>query len=233
MNNLILQHWNNLGKSSMPVWAERAQNSIKKFAKAINVEYQQVHGWPMGEFRGAVCQKLALLLEDYDEYDEVLMLDMDMIATKHIDNPFNYEGVGRLHLKAMGSKEATKQGRYWPALYKQGAPLFFGNWIKLTRQERIELRKHLPSEDMVLSNMSDPTLSRFNTSMPPNDEQTLHYCIWQSGILDEKKQLMVPHDRFCDLPEESPKNASMMHYCNTRKDKIIDHLQGIYGLELI
>jgi len=233
MANLILQHWNNLNGKSMPEWASCATQTIRKYSQSIGVEYRLIDGWPMGEFRGAVSQKLALILEEYDEYDQVLMLDADMIATRHIDDVFQYEGIGRLHLKAMSSQQATKQGKYWPNLYRQGEPLFFGNFIKLTREERQALRKHIPSEEMCNENMSDPSLSRFKTSMPPNDEQQMHWMIHQSGILKDKKQLMVPHDRFCDLPEEAHPQATMMHYCNSRKNQIPDAVRKIYGLEIL
>lgn len=230
MKNLILQHWNN----KMPTWARLACESVKLYAKDIGVEYKLISGWPMGEFRGAVSQKIAVVLEDWDEYDDVVMLDSDMVYSGKADNCFQYEGVGRLHFKAMKSKENSKQGRYWPNLYKQGEPLFFGNFVKLTREERIALRQYIPDQKMIESNISNPRLSRYNTSMPPNDEQTLHYMIHMSGALKDKKELQVPHDRFCDLPEEAHPHASLLHFCgSSRKNNIESYIKETHGLKIL
>ena len=48
----------------MPEWARLATETIKLYAKDIGVEYRLVSGWPMGEFRGAVSQKIAIVLEE-------------------------------------------------------------------------------------------------------------------------------------------------------------------------
>ena len=230
MKNLILQHWNN----KMPEWARLATESVKLYAKEIGVEYKLISGWPMGEFRGAVSQKIAIVLEEYDEYDDVVMLDSDMVYSGVADDCFNYEGVGRLHYKAMKSEKNSKQGKYWPKLYKQGEPLFFGNFVKLTREERIALRPHLPNEADVRENMSDASLSVYKTSMPPNDEQTLHYMIHTSGALKNKEQLQVPHDRFCDLPEEAHPQATLLHFCGTsRKRNIESYIKKTHGLKIL
>lgn len=229
VKNLILQYWT----GNMPEWARLAMESIKLYAKEINADYELVSGWPLGEFRGVVSQKVCLIMEKYDTYDNVLMLDTDMVYTGIADDCFKYEGIGRLHLKAMSSKEKTKQGRYWPNLYQVNEPLFFGNFIKLTREQRVALRPFLPSEQFISENKSDPSLSRFNTSMPPNDEQTLHYMFHQSGVLKNSSNLMVPHDRFCDLPEESHKKATLMHFCNDRKNNIISYIQSRHQLKIL
>ena len=226
MKNLILQYWS----GPMPEWARLAMKSIELYAKDISADYQLVSGWPLGEFRGTVSQKICLVKKEYDAWDNVLMLDTDMVYSGVADDAFQYDGVGRYHLKAMGAQGSSKQGRYWPNLYKEGSPLFFGNFIKLTQQERITLRSALPTEEFVLNNKSNPTLSRFNTSMPPNDEQTLHYMIHTSGV---KAINFTPHNRFCDLPEESHDMATLMHFCNSRKNDIIKYIRHKHELKIL
>jgi len=226
MKNLILQYWT----GPLPEWARLAMKSIELYAKDISADYQLVSGWPLGEFRGTVSQKICLVKEEYDSYDNVLMLDTDMVYSGIADNAFQYDGIGRYHLKAMSSHLSSKQGRYWPRLYKQGSPLFFGNFIKLNREQRITLRAALPNEEFVSANKSDPRLSRFNTSMPPNDEQTLHYMIHTSGMTADN---FVPHNRFCDLPEESHSMATLMHFCNDRKNNIINYINDKHQLKIL
>ena len=226
MKNLILQYWT----GPLPEWARLAMKSIELYAKDISVDYQLVSGWPLGEFRGTVSQKICLVKEEYDSYDNVLMLDTDMVYSGIADDAFQYDGIGRYHLKAMSSHLSSKQGRYWPRLYKQDSPLFFGNFIKLNREQRITLRAALPNEEFVSANKSDPRLSRFNTSMPPNDEQTLHYMIHTSGMTADN---FVPHNRFCDLPEESHAMATLMHFCNDRKNNIINYIRNKHQLKIL
>ena len=226
MKNLILQYWT----GPLPEWARLAMKSIELYAKDISVDYQLVSGWPLGEFRGTVSQKICLVKEEYDSYDNVLMLDTDMVYSGIADDAFQYDGIGRYHLKAMSSHLSSKQGRYWPRLYKQDSPLFFGNFIKLNREQRITLRAALPNEEFVSANKSDPRLSRFNTSMPPNDEQTLHYMIHTSGMTADN---FVPHNRFCDLPEESHAMATLMHFCNDRKNNIINYIRNKHPLKIL
>ena len=226
MKNLILQYWT----GPLPEWARLAMKSIELYAKDISVDYQLVSGWPLGEFRGTVSQKICLVKEEYDSYDNVLMLDTDMVYSGIADDAFQYDGIGRYHLKAMSSHLSSKQGRYWPRLYKQDSPLFFGNFIKLNREQRITLRAALPNEEFVSANKSDPRLSRFNTSMPPNDEQTLHYMIHTSGMTADN---FVPHNRFCDLPEESHAMATLMHFCNDRKNNIINYINNKHQLKIL
>ena len=147
----------------------------------------------------------------YDEYDNVLMLDMDMMATSHIDNIFDYEGIGRLHLKSMSGLNNSRS-RLWPSLYKEGAPAFFGNCVKFTKEERITLRSGYNKKEI---------LDASNGDLPPNDEVIMHYLMHKTGVLKDKTTIELPHDRFCDLVEEAHPKATLIHYCGPRKDYIL------------
>ena len=123
MKNIILQHWHGTKK----FWVAKCENSIRKYAKDINADYELLSGFPMGEWfpnfdtkPWLVVQKLFILNKKYDEYDNVLLLDMDMLYTGVIDDIFKYEGVGRLHKKGMTEANASKNGRKWPKLYNKG-----------------------------------------------------------------------------------------------------------------
>ena len=136
MKNIILQHWN----GTKTFWVVKCENSIRKYADDIDADYELLSGFPMGDWfpnfdtkPWLVVQKLFMLNKKYDEYDNVLLLDMDMLYTGVIDNIFNHEGVGRLHKKGMTEANASKNGRKWPKLYNQGEPMFFGNCLKFTR----------------------------------------------------------------------------------------------------
>lgn len=215
MKNIILQHWNGPFQN----WAQVCRFSIERYASRVDADYELLTGFPMGQWFNntqskpwLVIQKIFMLNEKYDDYDNVLMLDMDMLFTDKFDNIFNYPGVGRLHKKGMSEVNASKNGRKWPKLYTQGEPMFFGNCIKLTRKERIKLREGL-SGDILHNSMS-------NDGLPPNDEIIMHYLIVKTGALKDKAVLEIPHARFCDLPEEADPNATLLHYCGSRKNQI-------------
>ena len=90
--------------------------------------------------------------------------------------------------------------------------MFFGNCLKFSREERINLREHL-KDDIIHKSISDDGL-------PPNDEIIMHHLIVKSVTLKDKNELQLPHDRFCDLPEESAHNATLLHYCGNRKNQL-------------
>ena len=215
MKNIILQHWH----GDIPRWANICKNSIEDYSRRIEADYELLQGFPMGDWfpntktkPWLVIQKIFMLNEKYDEYDNVLMLDMDMLFTGKLDNIFIHNGVGRLHKVGMRNISGSKNGRKWPKLYTRQQPMFFGNCVKFTREQRINLRKEL-NTDVIHNSMS-------SDGLPPNDEIIMHYLIVQSGILDNKTKLEIPHDRFCDLPEEAAPDATLVHYCGNRKNYI-------------
>jgi len=215
MKNLILQHWH--GK--LENWAHTCKISVENYARRVGADYELLKGFPMGDWfpnttskPWLVIQKIFMLNEKYDEYNDVLLLDMDMLVTNNFDNIFNYEGVGRLHKKGMTEVNASKNGRKWPKLYTQGKPMFFGNVVKLTREERMQLRAALDT-DVIHNSISEDGL-------PPNDEIIMHHLIVKSDALKNKNKLEIPHARFCDLPEEADPKATLIHYCGRRKNQI-------------
>jgi len=228
MGNIIVQHW----CGDFPQWALQAEQTIRKYARTINSEYLLLKDYPMQEMVNQkqekpwlVLQKLYVLNKEFDSYDNVLLLDMDMIATKNIDNIFDYEGIGRLHLKGMSDVNASKNGRKWSTLYHKNESMFFGNCVKLKKEYRKELRKAL-KKDIIDNNKSADGL-------PPNDEILMHHLFYVTGILKDHKELQLPHDRFCDLPEEAHKDATLLHFCNARKNNIPEVVRNLYGLEIL
>lgn len=116
--NIILQHFDGelrpLDKLSI--------ENIKEYAKMVGAEYRLITGKPFREHLTSPCQKVYMLDEEFDKYDKVLMLDIDMFAPKSMkENVFNVPGIGlyeevqkRLH-KELGNPKHP----YWGgAIYK-------------------------------------------------------------------------------------------------------------------
>ena len=91
MKNLIIQHFDgelrDLDKLSI--------KNIQEYAEMVGAEYQLIRGKPFRKHLTSPCQKVHMINQEFDEYDQVLMLDIDMFAPKNMNvNIFKQEGVG-------------------------------------------------------------------------------------------------------------------------------------------
>ena len=74
MKNIILQHYDGkLGELE-----KLSIDNISNYAKKCGAEYELVLGRPMGNKLSVQSQKLCVLSDKYDDYDMVVMLDIDM-----------------------------------------------------------------------------------------------------------------------------------------------------------
>lgn len=140
MKNIILQHFT--GKLR-PLDKLSVEN-ISAYAKRIGADYQFVEGQLFREHLTPPCQKVHILTEKWDEYDNVLMLDIDMFATRNLtENVFNSPGVGlfaetqkRLKARLVQYGRIQPDDGYWS-----------GAFYKLARDTRITLRQAIPEDD--------------------------------------------------------------------------------------
>jgi len=243
--NLILQHF----EGSEP-WVEYAERTMRTYARKTGAEYKRVSGFPVGKELGFTAQKMCMLNEEYDEYDQVAMIDLDIIATPQYQSFWNRPEIGVLHDRAIaganaknaitGAPHPSGTPDAAPALYKQGSWIFFGNWIKLNREQRQELRKHWDFELF-----RDSIKNQY-----PADEIILHYLIHKSGILDGKhpRDVCMRTDyrdgedlcnlkfrdderwdrKFCNQPEDADNDASLLHFCAGRKRNLIPTVEQLY-----
>ena len=241
MNNIILQHWN----GDLPKWAQLAERTVRDYANDICVEYELVRGHPLGKAMGPNPQKLCYLLEKYDKYEYTLMIDMDMIATKQRYNVFDIPQIGVIHGRAMKDDGSSMTPTAAQELYKKGEYIFFGNFIKLHRDQRIALREYLD-----IDYIAPRTLNKY-----AGDETVLHYLIHKSGVLKDKtieevcmrcggtsyKDLHYrKHNRldrkFANLStasnplvDGSDKDAVFIHFGQARKNNIVNAVKEMYG----
>jgi hypothetical protein len=140
MRNIILQHFT--GKLR-PLDKLSVEN-ISAYAERIGVEYQFVEGQVFREHLTPPCQKVHILDEKWDEYDDVLMLDIDMFVTKNLRlNVFKAEGVGLFaDVQKRLKNRLVQHGRI------ESESAYFGGAIyKLTKQQRQSLRDGIPEDD--------------------------------------------------------------------------------------
>ena len=89
MKNLVVQYY--LG-GGMPTWANVSKYSIQKYCERFDIEYE-FHGKPiMKDLPAPHFENLFLLYDDkYDEYDNILYLDIDIVDRKMNQNIFDFE----------------------------------------------------------------------------------------------------------------------------------------------
>lgn len=138
MKNIILQHFNGelreLDKLSI--------ENMKAYAKMVGADYRLITGKPYRKHLTDPCQKLYMLDEEFDEYGQVLMLDIDMFAVKGMtDNVFEETGIG-LYSATQQRLHREVSNRH-PHLGSVQAPYWGGAIYKLNRETRQKLRAGL------------------------------------------------------------------------------------------
>ena len=193
MKNIILQHFDgelrDLDKLSLI--------NMKKYAAMIGVEHKLITGKPFKSHLTGACQKVYMIDEEFDEYDTVCMVDIDMFAPVGMkENVFEVEGIGlyaevqqMLHRRISHDLYGSIDHPYWGgAIYKMD---------KKTRQH---LRKGLGV---------DRWMDQYNRTMNFEDEGIMHGL----AVLTNFKPKTPYMDRkWCQcsfLP--NPENAGFIH----------------------
>ena len=120
--------------------------NMQEYAKLVGADYELVTGRPFRRNLTGACQKVHMIEEKYDAYDQVLMVDIDMFAPIGMtENIFDLQGVGlyadtqvMLHRKILGHAPmfSSANHAYWGgAIYKMPKPL------------RMKLRRHLGGDE--------------------------------------------------------------------------------------
>lgn len=164
--NLILQHYNGIPDELVKL----SINNIAAYAKSIAVKHKLITGKPFRPQLSDQSQKLCFLMPQYDEYDNVVILDCDMFTHRENKaNIFEARGMGR-HTKIQSElreKIATRNG----LLANHSAPYWGGAIYKFDRETRIRLRSAIPT---------DQILGQLDRQL--KDESIMHYLAWKSGL---------------------------------------------------
>lgn len=237
--NIILQHWN----GPLPEWARLAKKTIELYAEKIGCNYELVTGYPLGKALGPNPQKLVYITEEYDQYDKVLMLDMDVIATNVFENAFDRPEIGVLHDRAMKGTSRTPGSA--PELFTIGMPIFFGNYIMTNKDQRVAMREY--SDWKWLATKVVDSYS--------GDEMALAWLMQQAGILKDMSiedicmrcsgtsykdiyfRTKDRHDRkftnlafgWTDDSSNSVADASLLHFGQHRKNSIPSYVAKYFG----
>lgn len=198
MDNIILQHFDGdlreLDKLSI--------ENIKKYADLVGAEYRLIRGKPFNKFLTSPCQKVHMINEEFDDYDQVLMLDIDMFAPVGMKiDIFKEAGVGlyaevqkRLHRNIV---------RMYPLVSSFDKPYWGGAIYKMDRKTRQQLRS-----------VVDPNagwLKNYNKAYHFEDEGIFHTLSVLSNLRLKPEEKYL-HRKWCQcsfLP--NPEMAGFIH----------------------
>ena len=126
--------------------------NIKAYAEICGAEYRLVRGNVFNVNLKPECQKVYMLDKEFDEYDTVVMVDMDMFIRKGMTkNIFtDTRGIGR-HFKVQPILRAGLARRL-PRLCNPKYPYWGGSIYRMERDLRVRLRKHIIPFNMISFN---------------------------------------------------------------------------------
>ena len=135
MVNIILQHFD----GELRELDQLSIQNIKQYAEMVGAEYELVKGKPFNQNLTAPCQKVYMIEKEFDVYDDVLMLDIDMFAPKGMtENIFDLSGVGLYH--TVQQRLHKQLIELYPMLGNINAPYWGGAIYKMNRTLRQRLR---------------------------------------------------------------------------------------------
>ena len=191
--NIILQHFDGelrpLDKLSMA--------NIQEYAKMVGADYELIRGKPFRSYLTPACQKVFMLDESFDKYDQVLMIDIDMFATKGLkENVFDVPGIGLVEeVQHHWHKVLSSHMR------NEGYPYWGGAIYKMDRYTRQTLRSGL--------GVDETWMLKYNKPFKCEDEGIIH----ELSIRTKYKSLLPNLERkwcYCSfLPY--PQTASFIH----------------------
>jgi len=141
--NIILQHYTGM----LGELEKLSRRAISKYAEKVGAEYRLIQGNLFRENLTPPCQKLFMLNEQFDKYDTVVMLDIDMFPRKGMDeNIFDVEGIG-MYTGYQAALKKNMVARY-PKLCDDRYAYWGGAIYKLTLEQRQLLRRGINDFEM-------------------------------------------------------------------------------------
>lgn len=164
MSRLLLQHWT----GEIPEIVALSTEAMADYSLRIGADYLFIRGNQWDDRLSAPCNKLIMLSEDYDDYDDVSMVDADMFPVRSLtEDVFALDGFGIYHPEAH-----RRVLRHLPRLSSPRAAFWGGAIYRLPRSVRIALRREYDFAEA----------RRFNNRGNGEDEGILHRLAMRAGI---------------------------------------------------
>jgi len=223
MKNIILQHWT--GK--MDELGILSSTNISKYAKKVNAEYRLLRGNIFRPELSPPCQKLYMLDEEFDIYDIVVMLDMDVFTRKGMDENIFDKEIQGIGMHTVFHDHLFKQlQRKFPALTNPNYHYWGGAIYKLDKETRQKLRVHIRDKEMRM----------FSGTGNFEDEGIMHRLATLAKL---KKQQLPGEKHWCHGSYEPGIETSAMIHVRIRSTPVgpkrpkIENYKGLVAKGLI
>lgn len=209
VKNIILQHYN----GSLGELEELSVKNIQKYAKLIGADYQLILGKPFNPNLIDTCQKVIMIDERFDDWDNVLMVDADVFAKKNLNkNIFDAVGIG-VHSEPWQPKLHKRIFLEHPSIASLQNPYWGGALYKMSRDLRKQLRDQIGEN----TEWMNPFNKRFNFE----DEGIFHVLATKANISLENAYIDQKWCYCSYLP--NLKLANMIHI---RKKPLVDKIDN-------
>lgn len=166
----------------------------------VGAEYKLIIGKPFNKNLTSPCQKVYMIDKEFDAYNNVLMLDIDMFAPKGMtENIFDLPGVGLYH--TVQQRLHRQLVELYPMLGNVNAPYWGGAIYKMDRNLRQKLRGGL--------NTNQSWMLKFNKLYHFEDEGIMHVLANRAGVKSEGTYLDPKWCQCSFLP--NPEKAGFIH----------------------
>lgn len=194
MKKIILQHW----QGPLGELEQLSSQNIQSYAEYCGAEYRLLKGKFINGL-SPQSQKVHMLNEEFDDYDVVVMLDIDMFTRRgNRKNIFTEEtGIGRHY----GIQESLIKGIKikHPLLANTNNAYWGGSVYRIERAMRQKLRFKMNFEEMM----------QFNGGF--NDEGIMHRLAVLCDIKNEKKWYMDRQQWNCSSFDKEAEQAEIIH----------------------
>jgi len=223
VKNIILQHYTGeLGELE-----ELSKANMEAYAKFCGADYHLVRGNVFRPHLSPPCQKMIMLDEQFDEYDTVVMIDIDMFTRKGMKkNIFTDDkGIGR-HFGIQETLVKNLQRRF-PLLGDPKYPYWGGSIYRLEREVRQRLRKEMVDSEMNMfhNNYEDEGIMHrlaVRANMKVDDKTYLKKDLWnRSSFQNDVDSAYIIHIR-PKVFQGGPKRPKIENYRQLVKQGILE-----------
>lgn len=191
--NIILQHMD----GRLRELDHLSVKNMQKYAEFVGADYELIRGRPFREHLTGACQKIYMLDEKYDNYDQVLMVDIDMFTPKGMmTNVFKVPGIG-----LYADVQKSLHRKMIPMGGSMAHPYWGGAIYKMNAETRQTLRAGLGGDESWMDKFNEPY--RFE------DEGIMHILALMADFKIEEPYM---HQKWCQcsfLP--NPEKAGFIH----------------------
>ena len=217
MKKIILQHWTGkLGELEV-----LSKESIQEYAKFCGADYELLQGNIFRKNLSTPCQKLIMLDKQFDEYDIVVMMDIDMFTRKGLTKNIFTDDVGIGRHYGIQEHLVKQLHRKFPLLGNPAYPYWGGSIYRLEKEIRQRLREEIVESEInqFHNNYEDEGIMhrlavRSNLKVGPNTY--LEKDLWNMSSFEENvEEARIVHIRrkMKNTPgRPSPKQDKILNY---------------------